>query len=222
MDTLDIILQLQADPARKAQLRAVLLGEEVLGLPELVKDNSRHIAALTERMERVDEQIAALTEAIKAHDKRLQRLESQVGEIDGGQLEDDVRNHPRQYLRRIDMTGLRTLSDDERDEVLHRLAENDQLELDRVDAMLVGNRMEDGKQAYVAVEASATAESHDLERALKRAQLLAKATHAPALPLVVTRYSPGGLMLNRAKHKGIALSTKHDGLVLEGPWINGL
>ena len=222
MDTLEIIRQLQADPALKAELRAILLGEEVLGLPELVKENSRHIAALTERMERVDEQIAALTEAVRSHDKRLQRLENQVGEIDGGQLEDDVRNHPRQYLRRIRMTGLRILSEDERDEVLHGLTEDDQLELDRVDAMLVGNRQEDGRQAYVAVEASATAESHDLERALKRAQLLAKATHAPALPLVVTRYSPGGLILARAKNKGIALSTKHDGLVLEAPWINGL
>jgi len=215
MDTIEIIRQVQADPALKAELRAVLLGEEVLGLPELVKDNSRQIAENSR-------QIATLTEAIKAHDKRLQRLENQVGEIDGGQLENDVRNHPRQYLRRIHMVGLRTLSDDERDEILRGLAENDQLELDRVDAMLVGNRQEDGKQAYVAVEASATAENHDLERALKRAQLLAKATHAPALPLVVTRVTPGGLILNRAKGKGIALSTKHDGLVLEGPWINGL
>ena len=88
--------------------------------------------------------------------------------------------------------------------------------------MLVGNRQDDGKQAYVAVEASATAENHDLERALKRAQLLAKATHAPALPLVVTRYSPRGIIVNSAKNKGIALSTKYDGLILEGPWINGL
>ena len=159
---------------------------------------------------------------IEAHDKRLQRLENQVGEIDGGQLEEDVRNHPRQFLRRIHMVGLRTLSDDERDDVLHGLTESDQLELDRVDAMLVGNRQEDGKQAYVAVEASATAGNHDLERALRRAQLLAKATRAPALPLVVTRYSPGGPILARAKNKGIALSTKHDGLVLEGLWINGL
>ena len=46
MDTLEIIRQLQADPALKAELRAVLLSEEVLGLPELVRENSRRIAAL--------------------------------------------------------------------------------------------------------------------------------------------------------------------------------
>ena len=48
MDALDIIRQLQADPALKAELRAVLLGEEVLGLPELVKENSRRKAALSD------------------------------------------------------------------------------------------------------------------------------------------------------------------------------
>ena len=48
VDTLEIIRQLQGDPALKAELRAVLLGEEVLGLPELVKENSRQIATLTE------------------------------------------------------------------------------------------------------------------------------------------------------------------------------
>ncbi len=34
MDTLKIIRQLQADPALKAELRALLLSEEVLALPE--------------------------------------------------------------------------------------------------------------------------------------------------------------------------------------------
>jgi hypothetical protein len=33
MGRLNIIRQLQADPALKAELRVVLLGEEVLGLP---------------------------------------------------------------------------------------------------------------------------------------------------------------------------------------------
>ena len=72
MDTLEIIRQLQADPALKAQLRAVLLSEEVLGLPE--------------RIERVDEQLEKLVQVAQSHDKRLQRLENQVGEIDGGCL----------------------------------------------------------------------------------------------------------------------------------------
>ena len=94
MDTLDIIRQLQADPALKAELRAVLLGEEVLGLPELVKDNSRQIAALTVRMERVDEQIAensrqiaALTEAVRAHDARLESVEVSINALIDHQAE---------------------------------------------------------------------------------------------------------------------------------------
>ena len=120
------------------------------------------------------------------------------------------------------MANLHTVSEDVRDGIIEELAENDQMELDRVDAMLVGNRREDQKQAYVAIEASATAETHDLDRALKRARLLAKATHAPTLPLVVSRHKPDSRIVKEAKEMGIALSTKHDGLVLEAPWINEL
>lgn len=117
------------------------------------------------------------------------------------------------------MSHLHTVSEDERDVILENLDEKDSLELDRVDAMLVGNRREDQKQAYVAVEASATAEDNDLKRALKRARLLAKAVNAPALPLVVTRCKPSPSLVKKAEDMGVALSTKHDGLIQEAPWI---
>ncbi len=48
MDTLAIIRELQADPGLRAQLRAVLLSEEILQLPQLVADNGRDIRALRE------------------------------------------------------------------------------------------------------------------------------------------------------------------------------
>ena len=61
------------------------MGEEVLGLPVLLKDNSSHIAFLSGRMERAEKQIAdnsrqiaVLTEDVKAHDTRLESLEVMV------------------------------------------------------------------------------------------------------------------------------------------------
>lgn len=148
-----------------------------------------------------------------------EQLECYLAEIDGNQLEDYIAKHPRQYLRRLHMTGLRTISDDERDEILEALEEEDQIELDRVDVMLVGNRRENQKQAYIAVEASATAEDHDLARVLKRARLLAKAVKVPTLPLVVTRRKPSPNIVTKAEDMGVALSSKHDGLIQEAPWI---
>ena len=202
-----------------------------MSLPELVKENSRQIAEnskqifnlgesldqltvrvdqlasrmdqLTERLDQLTVHVDQLVQVVESHDKRLQRLENQVGEIDGSQLDENVAKYPRQYLRRMHMTGLRTISEDERDEILEALDEEDQIELDRVDVMLVGNRRgADQKQAYVAVEASATAEDHDLERALKRALLLAKAVKAPTLPLVVTRRKPSPSIVKKSRRYG--------------------
>jgi hypothetical protein len=51
MDTFEIIRQLEADPALKAQLRAVLLGDDVLKLPSLVAENSKQIAELGKRID---------------------------------------------------------------------------------------------------------------------------------------------------------------------------
>lgn len=204
-----------------------ILGEELLSLPELVKESSRQITEnskqifhLGESLDQLTVRVDQLVKVVESHDKRLQRLENQVGEIDGSQLEENVAKYPRQYLRRMHMTGLRTISEDERDEILEALDEEDQIELDRVDVMLIGNRRGvDQKQAYIAVEASATAEDHDLERALKRALLLAKAVKAPTLPLVVTRRKPSPSIVKKAEDMGVALSSKHDGLVQEAPWI---
>lgn len=49
---------MQNDPALKAQLRAIILGEELQSLPKLVAENSRQIAELTQKMDRVENQIA--------------------------------------------------------------------------------------------------------------------------------------------------------------------
>ncbi|MCL4448368.1 MAG: hypothetical protein M1483_05940 [Actinobacteria bacterium] len=46
MDTLEIIRQIEADPALRAQLRAVLLGDDLINLPGLVAENSRLIKEL--------------------------------------------------------------------------------------------------------------------------------------------------------------------------------
>ncbi|MDA8399873.1 MAG: hypothetical protein M0008_07490, partial [Actinomycetota bacterium] len=54
VDALGIIRQIEADPGLRAQLRAVLLSEEVLRLPELVAENSRDIRDLKESLHSVE------------------------------------------------------------------------------------------------------------------------------------------------------------------------
>jgi hypothetical protein len=80
MDTLEIIRQLQADPALKAQLRAVLLSEEVLALPE--------------KMDRVESQIGTLN-------KTTQQLATSIGDLGA--------RKPKRLIVDLSLRRLRTL-----------------------------------------------------------------------------------------------------------------
>ncbi len=82
MDTLEIIRQIEADPALAAQLRAVLLGDQRLHkiedrLDKLVEVSERHeetLARLVEVSERHEETLARLVEVSERHEETLARL----------------------------------------------------------------------------------------------------------------------------------------------------
>ncbi|MHB8293888.1 MAG: hypothetical protein ACYDH5_04550 [Acidimicrobiales bacterium] len=67
MDTLGIIRQIEADPALRAQLRAVLLGDELLGLPLAVAANARGIERNAQGIAANAQGIAANAQGIAAN-----------------------------------------------------------------------------------------------------------------------------------------------------------
>jgi len=66
---------LQERPEWRAQLRAVLLGEELLGLPQLVRELAEEVRQLAEAQRQGAQQLARLEEAQIRSEKRLARLE---------------------------------------------------------------------------------------------------------------------------------------------------
>ncbi|HVA22607.1 MAG TPA: hypothetical protein VNN74_11015 [Candidatus Micrarchaeia archaeon] len=95
MDAAEIIRQVEGDPGLRAQLRAVLLGDELLGLPRQVVRladaqlrTEERLAALVERVERLaeaqlrtEERLAALVEAQRATEDRIGTLIGSVREL---------------------------------------------------------------------------------------------------------------------------------------------
>ena len=81
------IRQMQDDPALRAQLRSVLLSEEVLALPGLVAENSRQIAELRGDVAENSRQIADLRSAV-----------GHLSEIVGGTVEEDAASLVRTVL----------------------------------------------------------------------------------------------------------------------------
>ncbi|MHB2022668.1 MAG: hypothetical protein ACYCO3_04955 [Mycobacteriales bacterium] len=81
MDSLEIIRQLEGDPGLRAQLRAVLLGDEFLELPMLVQRlaaaqarTDASVQRLTEAQARTDASVQRLTEAQARTEAAVQRL----------------------------------------------------------------------------------------------------------------------------------------------------
>ncbi|MDR7397488.1 MAG: hypothetical protein QN142_10855 [Armatimonadota bacterium] len=66
---------LQEHPEWRAQLRAVLLGEELLSLPRLLRELGEEVRQLTEAHRRGEERLARLEEAQIRSEERLARLE---------------------------------------------------------------------------------------------------------------------------------------------------
>ena len=95
MDALGIIRQMEGDPALRAQMRAVLLGDEMLELPSLVRHlaesqerTSQQLGKLIARIDELAEQVARLTAAQAATETRLGELaraqaatETRLGEL---------------------------------------------------------------------------------------------------------------------------------------------
>ena len=171
MDALEIMRQLQQDPALKAQLRTALLGEEILSLPELVRENSRQIAensrqiaALTERMGQVETQIASLAKRVDSNIvhvlemKFYQRVEDYCDEV--------VDNAKVLRFREIDALLART-SPAIRDKARRRLR--------KADAVVDGKRAGSTKKVTAVVEISSVVGIDDVERAVAGAALLEEA-----------------------------------------------
>ena len=230
--TSDLLKALRENPEWKDAVRAEILGERLQTLPELVSENTRQIASIGDKLDRASNLIAALTERLERVENRLERVENRLervenrlewvenrlGKMDGRHLESDVLANPRSYIRRKDLSAVRSLSYDERYELSSQLEENEEEELDLLDAILEGETPT-GEHVYIAVEASVTIEVYDLERAKRRAYFLAKATNTPVLPLVVGDEPPSQGRIDEAMSQQVAIARKQRGIVVDAPFI---
>ena len=181
VDTLAI--QLIALTARVDALTARVdaLTERVDRLTEQMTLLTARVDALTQRVDRLTEQMAALV-------ARVDTLNDKVGELTGWAWEARYRDRAPAYLGRL-MRHVRVLPASRLASVLDaavaggRLSEADMDEIERADLICSGRRREDGAAAYLVVEVSAGVRLSDVQRAARRAELLAR-TGTPALAVV--------------------------------------
>jgi len=229
VDTLGIIRQIESDPALRAQLRSVLLGDEVVELPALVRQLNHSMEALAEaqratattlaafqastdrRLGTLDTKVTALDTKVTALDTKVTALDVDVASLKGKSLENRLTLRPRQYVPRQLARGARLADDDRIDYFLAQLGDAEAADVERADAV-VEARQADGTPVVFVVEASWVAHADDVERAERRARTLRQAG-APAVGLVVSHSDPAPPVLDSAARRGVAVVSESGGLL---------
>ncbi len=85
----DLVRLLEAHPEWRAELRRLILSDELLRLPELVRElaeaqdrTQRQLEELTRRLEELAARVEALAEAQARTEERVTRLEERVGQVE--------------------------------------------------------------------------------------------------------------------------------------------
>lgn len=233
MDALEIIRQVEADAGLRAQMRAVLLGDELLQLPELVRRLAeaqarteeqlrefqaaveRRFTALESRADAVGSRFDAVDARFDAVDGRLGRLGRDVGDLKGRSLEDRLRADPRRYVPGRVARSVRPLAAERLDELVAGLSPDDADDVNRAEAVFAA-RLADGTDVVFVAEAAFTVHADDIERAVRRAGLLRRAG-VDARPIVVAQQPPHQAVADKAQDLGVALVAEPTGLVVAPP-----
>lgn len=212
-DVQDLIRLLEAKPELRADMRRLVLTEDLLALPEQFarsrvetdlrfrelaeaqRRTDERLAELAEAQRRTDNRLEALTEAQRHTDERLADLieivsgmGTQIGVLKGELLEMRYQVRAAAYLGQV-LRRVRPLSTTKLADLLddaveqNTLSDAEQEEILLADVVARGKQRETGTDVYVVIEVSWGVGPSDVERALERARLLSK-LGLPALPAV--------------------------------------
>lgn len=191
----DVVRLLEQHPEWRAELRRLVLTEELLALPDQIAELTRQVTRLTEAQARIEERQARTEEWQTRTEARLdsltgvvKRLSDDVGTLKGKGLETHYRLHGSPFFGSL-LRRPHVLSSEELSDILDpsmdqgSLSSDEALEVRRADLVVRGTRREDRTLVYLVVEVSWTIDLEDVERAARRSVHLAK-TGLSVLPVV--------------------------------------
>ena len=174
----NLIEILNENPILVEELRSLLLTRELLALPQL----------FAEFMEATDKRFSALERDVGYLKGKALELERDVGYLKGKALESDLPGRVRARVEhlfnirrtRVVKTSTQYIASHDFDDAIydaensHLLTESQRQRILNTDLIVRGRVLDTDKDAYVAVEASFTADDSDIARASRTASALGK------------------------------------------------
>ncbi len=182
-DYQDMVRLLSQHPEWQAELRRLLLADDFLALPTIVRDLAEAQVRTEVRLEALTARVEQLAEAQARTEIHLEQLTGMVGELWGENLERRHRERPFLYFRRL-LSEPRVLSEEEVVAMIASKLSDEELDEVLAADVIVTGRRPDGTAAYLVVEISQTVRVRDVERAVDRARLFAQAAKVTVLPVV--------------------------------------
>jgi len=188
----DLLRLLEERPEWRAEIRRVVLTEDLLRLPEELararQETEQRFQELAARIDALAAQVSALTTRLEALTTQVSALTGHVGTLRGESLEQRYRTRVFAYFGRL-LRGAHALAPDELTALFEdaiaaaELSDEEAHEIALADVVVRGRRLTDGAPVYLVVEVSVGVGLGDVQRALRRAALLAR-TGVTALPVV--------------------------------------
>ena len=196
-----LLTALKTDPAARDAIRREILTEDLLALPARTDarfaEMGTALAQLATRVDQLTVQVAALAVAQASTDERLSQLIAQpawgdLSRLTGDAYEAYVLRTPRAVAGAVGAAPgtVHPLGVADLDALLDAAESAGHISHEEAEEVGLANRVFVCQGAgtppvYYVVEASITAKPHDVERAAKRAQLLAR-TGVDARPVVIS------------------------------------
>ncbi len=186
MNTLEIIEEMHANPALTEMMRAVLLTEELLGLPGKVAELTQaqvkteaRLAELTKTVSELSKTVSELVQAQQSTETTVQALLNDVSRLKGSDFENRWLKDAPSYLGHLGFRRTKVLERSELVDILDDALDQGLLnQAERDDTLLVDCAhlsMKDKERIIILTEVSSRAHKDDAERVLRRANSLGKA-----------------------------------------------
>ena len=216
-DLHDMIEIIENNPVWKTELRKVLLGEDFLGIREMLegvikelRDSNRRYDERFGRVEtRMDaigqdvdvlkqdvsvlkQDVSVLKQDVSVLKQDVTVLKHDVSYLKGSDLERRIRERPHIYLGKF-IRRARTVADDAVFSLLDEAVTAGRInraqadDVERLDVLVEGKAL-GGDRVYLAIEITGVANTNDTARAIRRAQIIQTATLQRALPVVCGKH----------------------------------
>lgn len=190
-DISDLVRVLEERPDWRAAVRNLLLGEDLLNVPQQL---AQLIETTNQFIETTNHFIETTNENFRVVNARLNRLEGRQGNLEGNDYEHRIANRAMLRARRrfglnnpaIAMSNYLPHSPDF-DRVLTRATQSAEIsDDDMYDLYEADIIVSDDDNRYVVFEVSLTTDSDDIARAARRADVIAAISGAESMAAVAT------------------------------------